>query len=88
MDSVTARTLGEVPIGRAFLKVLRSCRQNKVKIDGNFGSFLTGLIVVEGLGRQLNAQFDLLKEARPLLVTDPATVKAYLSNRLNYYHKQ
>jgi len=82
-DSVTSKPLSEVPIGRALLTVMNLCRECKVKIDGNFSALMTGLIVVEGLAKQLNAQFDLIKEARPLLATDPEFAKAYLKQKIS-----
>jgi len=81
-ESVTSRPLGEIPIGRAFFKVMRLCRECQVHIDGNFCSLITGLIVVEGLARALNANFNLIEAARPLLAKDRQFVMAYIRNRL------
>ena len=81
-ESVTSQPLGEIPIGRAFFKVMRLCRECQVRIDGSFCSLITGLIVVEGLARALNAQFDLIEAARPLLAKDRKFVASYLRNKL------
>jgi len=38
---------------------------------------------VEGLARQLNADFNLLEEAKPMLRSDPEAVKAYVKATLS-----
>ena len=81
-EEVTSKPLGEIAIGSAFIRVMNLCRSCQVQIDGNFCALITGLVVVEGLSRALNANFDLLKEARPLLRKDKQFVKSYLRNRL------
>jgi len=84
-DEVFSKRLSEVPIGRALLQVMSLCRHCQVKLDGNFSALLTGLIVVEGLARQLNADFDLVKETRPLLASDARVVQSYLKSKISSF---
>jgi len=81
-EEVTSQALKDIAIASAFMRVMKLCRQCQVQIDGSFSSLMTGLIVVEGLARALNADFDLMKEAKPLLRKDRQFVMSYLKNRL------
>jgi predicted unusual protein kinase regulating ubiquinone biosynthesis (AarF/ABC1/UbiB family) len=81
-EDVTSKPLTQIPFGREFLRVMRLCRDCQVQIDGNFSSLVASLVVVEGMSRALNGNFDILAASRPLLAKDREFVMSYLRNRL------
>ena len=81
-QEVTGKPLSEIRMAPYFVRILSLCRQCHVKIESNFTTMVSGLIVVEGLARQLNADFDLLYESKALLAYDPSLMNTYLKNKL------
>ena len=61
-------TLGAVRIGVLLNRVLDLCRTYKVEIDPAMASVVISTLVLEGLGRSLSPDLDLLTFARPFLL--------------------
>lgn len=60
--------LSQVQIGTVLGKVMRTVRENRMPLDGNFASLVLTVIVGEGLGRKLSPDFNIFAEAAPYLV--------------------
>jgi predicted unusual protein kinase regulating ubiquinone biosynthesis (AarF/ABC1/UbiB family) len=45
--------------------MMRIIRENKMKLDGEFATLLTNIIVLEGIGRSLDPNINILKCAFP-----------------------
>jgi aarF domain-containing kinase len=71
-DEVAPGTSGfrlcDVDIGRVLSRILNAVRVNHATIDGNFASLVVTVIVGEGLGRKLDANFNLFEEATPYMM--------------------
>ncbi len=74
--------LSEIHIGHAFTKMMRICRECHVQLEGNFSTMVTGMVVIEGLARQLHADFDLVKEASSILTLQPDMMNAFLRAKM------
>mmetsp|Transcript_28175 Transcript_28175/g.45732 ORF Transcript_28175/g.45732 Transcript_28175/m.45732 type:complete len:562 (+) Transcript_28175:53-1738(+) len=61
-------TLGAVSIGALLAKVLDLCRVYHVEIDPAMSSIVISMMVLEGLGRSLDPDLNLIKTAMPFLV--------------------
>lgn len=61
-------TLGAVRIGTLLRRVLDLCRVHGVEIDPAMASVVISTLVLEGLGRSLSPDLDLLTFARPFLM--------------------
>ena len=61
-------TLGAVNIGALLAKVLDLCRVYQVEIDPAMSSIVISMMVLEGLGRSLDPDLNLIKTAMPFLV--------------------
>ena len=48
--------------------VFSTLMKHKVRLDANFSSVVIAIAIVEGLGRVLDPQMDLVKRALPYLV--------------------
>ncbi|KCV73438.1 hypothetical protein H696_00975 [Fonticula alba] len=59
--------LGNVHVSEVLSHVLDLVRVHRVMIDTSFTSLIMGIIILEGLGRQLYPNLDLLDVARPWL---------------------
>eukprot|EP01096_Ripella_sp_DP13-Kostka_P011841 TRINITY_DN4859_c0_g1_i3.p1 TRINITY_DN4859_c0_g1~~TRINITY_DN4859_c0_g1_i3.p1 ORF type:complete len:597 (+),score=210.13 TRINITY_DN4859_c0_g1_i3:65-1855(+) len=79
----TSRPLSEIEIGHMFGNMMRICRECHVQLEGNFSTMATGMIVIEGLARQLNADFDVIKEAGALLCLDREMMNAFMRAKLS-----
>jgi aarF domain-containing kinase len=60
-------TLSKLDVGRVLLDVLSAVREHRVMIEANFTSLVSSICILEGLGRQLDPELDLLTLALPLL---------------------
>lgn len=69
-DDIQHRTLSDVRCGVFLNNILTVVRKNCVKIESNFTTMITGTIVLEGLGKQLDPNLNLLKEALPFFAKD------------------
>ena len=61
-------TLGAIRIGALLTKVLDLCRLYQVEIDPAMSSIVISMMVLEGLGRSLDPDLNLMKSAMPFLL--------------------
>lgn len=61
-------TLGAVRIGGLLSRVLDLCRTHGVEIDPAMASVVISTLVLEGLGRSLSPDLDLLTFAKPFVI--------------------
>ena len=64
-------TLGAVRVGALLGQVLDLCRRYGVEIDPAMSSVVVSLLVLEGLGRSLDPDMNLMKAAVPFLLGRP-----------------
>jgi len=55
-------------IGDVLLELTNLVRQHRVKVEPNFTTVVTAIIILEGLGRRLNPSLDLFDIALPMLL--------------------
>jgi aarF domain-containing kinase len=67
--SVKAKTfsLGQIRISDVLSQVLRFVREHHVKMEGEFVNTVISVLLLEGIGRQLDPDMDLFKSALPIL---------------------
>ncbi len=67
--SVKARTLalGSVKIGDVLQDVLAMVRRHHVRLEGDFVNVVISVLLLEGIGRSLNPDLDLLSSSLPIL---------------------
>ncbi|KAI0224744.1 putative aarF domain-containing protein kinase 2 [Lamellibrachia satsuma] len=61
--------LGKIQVGELLSDVFGVLSKHKVMVESNFASMLLAIFVVEGLGRSLNPDLDILERARPFLLS-------------------
>mmetsp|Transcript_31271 Transcript_31271/g.45675 ORF Transcript_31271/g.45675 Transcript_31271/m.45675 type:complete len:106 (+) Transcript_31271:445-762(+) len=61
-------TLGAVRIGSLLKRVLDLCRIHGVEIDPSMANIVVSTLVLEGLGRSLEPNLNLIEFALPLLI--------------------
>ncbi|KAG0173316.1 hypothetical protein DFQ29_007995 [Apophysomyces sp. BC1021] len=59
--------LGAVKIGNLLHEVLNMVRAHHVKLEGDFVNVIVSIMLLEGIGRQLDPDLDLFKNALPVL---------------------
>ncbi|RHZ44212.1 hypothetical protein Glove_750g10 [Diversispora epigaea] len=59
--------LGKIRIADILTTVLIMVRNHHVKLEGDFINVIISILLLEGIGRQLNPQMDLLSSALPIL---------------------
>jgi len=66
---VKSRTLalGNVKIGDILQEVLTMVRQHHVRLEGDFVNVVISILLLEGIGRTLNPDVDLLSSSLPIL---------------------
>lgn len=66
---VKSRTLalGNMKIGDILNEVLSMVRQHHVRMEGDFVNVVISILLLEGIGRNLNPDIDLLSSALPIL---------------------
>ena len=66
---VKSRTLalGNMKIGDILNEVLSMVRQHHVRMEGDFVNVVISILLLEGIGRQLNPDIDLLSSSLPIL---------------------
>ncbi|KAL2178215.1 ABC1 family-domain-containing protein [Thermothelomyces heterothallicus CBS 202.75] len=66
---VKSRTLalGNVKIGDILQQVLGMVRQHHVRLEGDFVNVVISMLLLEGIGRTLNPDLDLLSSSLPIL---------------------
>ena len=67
--SVKSRTLalGSVKIGDILQQVLAMVRTHHVRLEGDFVNVVISILLLEGIGRSLNPDVDLLSSSLPIL---------------------
>ncbi|XP_066580502.1 uncharacterized aarF domain-containing protein kinase 2 [Amia ocellicauda] len=65
-------TLGKVQVAALLSQVFKLLITHKVKLESNFASIVFAIMVLEGLGRSLDPEMDILEIARPLLLKNSA----------------
>jgi aarF domain-containing kinase len=69
--------LGRMSLGDLLQKVLVGCYQNNVKLDSKFVSVMLAIGIVEGMGRRLDPDIDILKAAAPHILKASAKFAAF-----------
>jgi aarF domain-containing kinase len=69
--------LGRISVGDLLQKVLVSCYKNNVKLDSKFVSIMLSIGVMEGMGRRLDPDVDLLRSAAPFVLKASAKFAVY-----------
>ncbi|XP_022086453.1 uncharacterized aarF domain-containing protein kinase 2-like [Acanthaster planci] len=62
--------LGVMQVGVLLEDLFSLMIKHKVKLNGNFASIMLAMMVLEGLGRSLDPNLDILDAARPILLND------------------
>lgn len=67
--SVKSKTfsLAKIKISDILTDVLTAVRQHHVKLEGDFVNTVISILLLEGIGRQLDPEMDLFKSALPIL---------------------
>jgi aarF domain-containing kinase len=60
-------SLGQIRISDILNDVLKAVRQHHVKMEGDFINTVISILLLEGIGRQLDPSLDLFKSALPIL---------------------
>ena len=60
-------SLGQIRISDILTEVLKAVRQHHVKMEGDFINTVISILLLEGIGRQLDPNLDLFKSALPIL---------------------
>ena len=61
-------SLSQIDVGMLLTDLFSILVKYQVKLESNFISIMLGIMVLEGLGRSLDADLDLLEKARPVLL--------------------
>lgn len=59
--------LGQIKFGDVLHEVLRMVRNHHVRLEGDFVNVVISILLLEGIGRQLDPDMDLFKSALPIL---------------------
>jgi aarF domain-containing kinase len=59
--------LAKLKISDILTDVLTAVRRHHVKLEGDFVNTVISILVLEGIGRQLDPDMDLFKSALPIL---------------------
>ena len=62
------QTRVQVRIGGVLGRVLSAVRHHRVKLDSNFVSVVVSISLLEGIGRQLDPEIDIFREALGFIV--------------------
>merc|ERR1712136_180256 len=60
--------LGDIGVGDTLMQMLRLAFHHGVQLETSFVNVVTSIVVVEGVGRQLDPLTDIIEAAKPLLV--------------------
>ncbi|XP_009485972.2 putative aarF domain-containing protein kinase 2 [Pelecanus crispus] len=66
--------LGKLQVASLLSNVFKLLMTHKVKLESNFASIIFAIMVLEGLGRSLDPELDILEAAKPLLIKTAASV--------------
>jgi aarF domain-containing kinase len=59
----------QIQAAELLTSVFSALSKHKVKLESNFASIIIAIMVLEGLGRVLDPELDLLEKARPILLS-------------------
>ncbi|PSN42319.1 hypothetical protein C0J52_18218 [Blattella germanica] len=62
-------TLEQIEVSSLLSSLFSTMIDHKVKLDGSFSSIILAIMVLEGLGRSLDPNVDLIEKARPFLIS-------------------
>ncbi len=60
--------LGKIRVGFLIQKVLSLCLRYQVKLESNFAAILLAIGVLEGVGRSLDPELDILTASTPFII--------------------
>ncbi len=60
--------LNSTDVGGLLKEILSLCYKHNVKLDSNFASIMIAIIVIEGLGRRLDPNINILQYAAPYIM--------------------
>jgi aarF domain-containing kinase len=60
-------SLGQIKISDILTEVLKNVREHHVKMEGDFINTVISVLLLEGIGRQLDSDLDLFASALPIL---------------------
>jgi predicted unusual protein kinase regulating ubiquinone biosynthesis (AarF/ABC1/UbiB family) len=83
---VMDRPLGELEVGTILQRALQLGRKYQVLLESNFTTLVIGTIVIEGLGRRLNPEFNFIQAARPYLQNEKQVRSAYVLRNVKRYN--
>jgi predicted unusual protein kinase regulating ubiquinone biosynthesis (AarF/ABC1/UbiB family) len=63
----------QVQVGELLAEVFRVCYRHRVKIESNFSSIILAIFVLEGIGRSLDPELDIMERAKPILLGNALT---------------
>lgn len=70
------KKMSEIEVGVFISQVLNVVRKYRVKIESNFATLIIATVILEGIGRQLDPEINILDESIPILAwSDKATVE-------------
>ncbi|OQR97205.1 glycoside hydrolase [Thraustotheca clavata] len=78
--ATTNLNLKQVPVGDLLTEVLELCGRHQVALQGRFVSVVVSIGVLEGVGRLLDPELDLLQIALPILLKDANQYSLHLFN--------
>lgn len=61
--------LGKIQVAGLLTNLFNLLIKHKVKLESNFSSVLLAIMILEGLGRSLDPQLDIMQQARPVLLS-------------------
>lgn len=61
-------TLGRIGVSAILNEVLTLCYKHQVKIESRYAAVIVAMGVVEGIGRQLDPEVDILRQAAPYIL--------------------
>jgi ubiquinone biosynthesis protein len=63
--------LGEVQVGKVLLDMLALLRRHRIRVNASFTIVNIAIAVTEGIGKQLDPELDLMREALPYFLAHP-----------------
>jgi len=70
------KKMSDIEVGLFISRVLNTVRRYRVKIEANFATLIIATVILEGIGRQLDPEINILDESIPILLwSDKATIE-------------
>ena len=67
-------SLGRLGVAELLTRVLTICYEHRVRLDPTFTQLVLGIVVVDGLGRRLDADIDILQACGPHVLRAAANI--------------